>query len=222
MLFDEPTSALDPEMINEVLDVMVQLAKEGMTMMVRDARDGLRAQGRAPRDLHGPGPHRRGRHEGRFLRQAALRAGAAVPGEDPASLGRQGVQLGAVGRGAALRLAIHLPAMRIEADLKLDFKDVLIRPKRSTLTTRSDVDISREFTFRHTGAKYSRYPDRRLEHGHDGHVRDRPRARSVPGCRPRCTSIMRSTRYVAFFGALERKSAAFYSLGITQRRRGKV
>ncbi len=34
MLFDEPTSALDPEMINEVLDVMVALAKEGMTMMV--------------------------------------------------------------------------------------------------------------------------------------------------------------------------------------------
>ncbi|MBC7454983.1 MAG: amino acid ABC transporter ATP-binding protein [Massilia sp.] len=34
MLFDEPTSALDPEMINEVLDVMVALAQEGMTMMV--------------------------------------------------------------------------------------------------------------------------------------------------------------------------------------------
>ena len=34
MLFDEPTSALDPEMINEVLDVMVQLARDGMTMMV--------------------------------------------------------------------------------------------------------------------------------------------------------------------------------------------
>nr|WP_309131829.1 amino acid ABC transporter ATP-binding protein [Brevibacterium sp.] len=34
MLFDEPTSALDPEMINEVLDVMVELAKEGMTMVV--------------------------------------------------------------------------------------------------------------------------------------------------------------------------------------------
>ncbi|MCP9759973.1 amino acid ABC transporter ATP-binding protein [Aquitalea sp. S1-19] len=33
MLFDEPTSALDPEMINEVLDVMTELAKEGMTMM---------------------------------------------------------------------------------------------------------------------------------------------------------------------------------------------
>ncbi len=33
MLFDEPTSALDPEMVNEVLDVMIELAKEGMTML---------------------------------------------------------------------------------------------------------------------------------------------------------------------------------------------
>jgi ABC-type polar amino acid transport system ATPase subunit len=34
MLFDEPTSALDPEMIKEVLDVMLQLAQDGMTMVV--------------------------------------------------------------------------------------------------------------------------------------------------------------------------------------------
>lgn len=34
MLFDEPTSALDPEMIQEVLDVMIELANEGMTMIV--------------------------------------------------------------------------------------------------------------------------------------------------------------------------------------------
>jgi general L-amino acid transport system ATP-binding protein len=34
MLFDEPTSALDPEMIKEVLDVMVELAESGMTMLV--------------------------------------------------------------------------------------------------------------------------------------------------------------------------------------------
>ena len=34
MLFDEPTSALDPEMINEVLDVMIDLARAGMTMIV--------------------------------------------------------------------------------------------------------------------------------------------------------------------------------------------
>src|SRR5687767_4373936 len=41
MLFDEPTSALDPEMINEVLDVMVELAREGMTMMVVTHEMGL-------------------------------------------------------------------------------------------------------------------------------------------------------------------------------------
>jgi general L-amino acid transport system ATP-binding protein len=34
MLFDEPTSALDPEMVKEVLDVMINLAEEGMTMIV--------------------------------------------------------------------------------------------------------------------------------------------------------------------------------------------
>jgi glutamate transport system ATP-binding protein len=34
MLFDEPTSALDPEMVNEVLDVMTSLARDGMTMVV--------------------------------------------------------------------------------------------------------------------------------------------------------------------------------------------
>jgi general L-amino acid transport system ATP-binding protein len=34
MLFDEPTSALDPEMVKEVLDVMIELAEEGMTMLV--------------------------------------------------------------------------------------------------------------------------------------------------------------------------------------------
>ncbi len=33
MLFDEPTSALDPEMVKEVLDVMIELAREGMTML---------------------------------------------------------------------------------------------------------------------------------------------------------------------------------------------
>ncbi len=44
MLFDEPTSALDPEMVGEVLDVMVGLAKEGMTMMVVTHEMGLRAR----------------------------------------------------------------------------------------------------------------------------------------------------------------------------------
>jgi len=48
--------------------------------------------------------------------------------------------------------------MRIEQDLKLDFKDVLIRPKRSTLTSRSEVDISREFVFLHSQRKYKGIP----------------------------------------------------------------
>ena len=46
MLFDEPTSALDPEMVKEVLDTMVELAEDGMTMLVRHARDGLCPPGR--------------------------------------------------------------------------------------------------------------------------------------------------------------------------------
>ncbi|MEH6452491.1 MAG: GMP reductase [Psychromonas sp.] len=48
--------------------------------------------------------------------------------------------------------------MRIEQDLKLGFKDVLFRPKRSTLKSRSQVDLSREFTFKHSGRSWSGVP----------------------------------------------------------------
>ena len=48
--------------------------------------------------------------------------------------------------------------MRIEEDLKLGFKDVLIRPKRSTLKSRSDVQLEREFTFKHSGQTWSGVP----------------------------------------------------------------
>ena len=48
--------------------------------------------------------------------------------------------------------------MRIEEDVKLDFKDVLIRPKRSTLKSRSQVDIKREVTFKHSGQTYEGVP----------------------------------------------------------------
>ena len=48
--------------------------------------------------------------------------------------------------------------MRIEEGVKLDFKDVLIRPKRSTLKSRADVDIAREFVFRHSGVSWSGIP----------------------------------------------------------------
>jgi len=52
MLFDEPTSALDPEMITEVLDVMVKLAEEVMTMASGTHEMGVCAQGRGPRGVH--------------------------------------------------------------------------------------------------------------------------------------------------------------------------
>lgn len=48
--------------------------------------------------------------------------------------------------------------MRIETDLKLGFKDVLIRPKRSTLGSRAQVSLERSFTFRHTGRSWSGIP----------------------------------------------------------------
>lgn len=48
--------------------------------------------------------------------------------------------------------------MRIEEDIKLDFKDVLIRPKRSTLKSRKEVDIRREYTFLHSNRKFFGVP----------------------------------------------------------------
>jgi GMP reductase len=47
---------------------------------------------------------------------------------------------------------------RIDNDIKLDFKDVLIRPKRSTLKSRADVDLTREFLFRHSKKTYEGIP----------------------------------------------------------------
>jgi GMP reductase len=48
--------------------------------------------------------------------------------------------------------------MRIEADLKLGFKDVLIRPKRSTLSSRAQVQLERTFAFRHSGRTWTGIP----------------------------------------------------------------
>ncbi len=48
--------------------------------------------------------------------------------------------------------------MRIESDIKLDFSDVLIRPKRSVLQSRVEVSLEREFRFRHSGATWSGIP----------------------------------------------------------------
>ena len=48
--------------------------------------------------------------------------------------------------------------MKIENEIKLDFSDVLIRPKRSTLSSRSEVDVEREFVFKHSGKKWKGIP----------------------------------------------------------------
>lgn len=48
--------------------------------------------------------------------------------------------------------------MKLENEVKLDFKDVLIRPKRSTLGSRKDVSVERTFTFRHTGTTWTGVP----------------------------------------------------------------
>jgi GMP reductase len=105
--------------------------------------------------------------------------------------------------------------MRIEDDVKLDFQDVLIRPKRSTLGTRSDVDISREFTFRHTGTKYHGIPIVASNMDTTGTFE---MARALDNFK---LSTALHKHYAvadvaAFFGALERKSAAFYSMGIAR------
>jgi GMP reductase len=48
--------------------------------------------------------------------------------------------------------------MRIEDDVKLDFSDVLIRPKRSTLSSRKEVDLRRTYTFKHSGQEWTGVP----------------------------------------------------------------
>ena len=82
MLFDEPTSALDPEMVKEVLDTMVALAEEGMTMIC--VTHGFRPPGRRPRHLHGFRRDRRGGPARNLLQQAQPRPHQAVSRRDPA------------------------------------------------------------------------------------------------------------------------------------------
>ena len=60
MLFDEPTSALDPEMVGEVLQLIKDLAEDGMTMVIVTHEMGFAREGRHPCDVHGRG-HNHGR-----------------------------------------------------------------------------------------------------------------------------------------------------------------
>ncbi len=89
MLFDEPTSALDPEMVGEVLDVMVGLANEGMTMMCVTHEMGFARKVSNRRDLHGRGrPHSGRLLEGGVLQQPRRTPAPhqGLPQQDPAAL----------------------------------------------------------------------------------------------------------------------------------------
>ncbi len=103
--------------------------------------------------------------------------------------------------------------MRIEEELKLDFNDVLIRPKRSTLSSRAEVDISRQFAFKHSGAKYQGIPIIAANMDTVGTLE------MAAALEPHGLSIALHKYYddktlIDFFGKLQRKSAVFYSLGI--------
>ena len=105
--------------------------------------------------------------------------------------------------------------MRIEEELKLDFKDVLIRPKRSTLTSRSDVDISRDFVFRHSGRRYHGVP---IIAANMDTVGTFEMARALD--RHQLATALHKhydeAALVAFFQGLPESSTVFYSMGITR------
>ena len=105
--------------------------------------------------------------------------------------------------------------MHIEHEIKLDFKDVLIRPKRSTLTSRSDVDISRQFAFRHGKAAYSGIPIIAANMDTTGTF-EMARAFAPLGLSVALHKHYAVDEYVQFFNGLDRSSAAFYSIGITK------
>jgi len=105
--------------------------------------------------------------------------------------------------------------MHIEHEVKLDYKDVLIRPKRSTLTSRSEVDITRDFTFRHAKAPYHGIPIIAANMDTIGTF-EMARALDRFGLSTALHKHYAVTDYAGFFATLERRGAAFYSMGITR------
>lgn len=105
--------------------------------------------------------------------------------------------------------------MRIEEDLKLDFKDVLIRPKRSTLTSRSEVDISREFTCRQSGAKYKGIPIIAANMDTVGTI-EMAQTLARFGLATALHKHYNEKELAGFFKALEAGATVFYSMGITR------
>jgi GMP reductase len=110
--------------------------------------------------------------------------------------------------------------MHIEHEIKLDYRDVLIRPKRSTLTSRSDVDITREFTFRHAAVRYRGIPIVASNMDATGTF-ELARALERFELSTALHKHYGIGQYVDFFSALKHRSAAWYSMGITKADEGK-
>ena len=104
--------------------------------------------------------------------------------------------------------------MRIEQDLKLDFKDVLIRPKRSTLTSRSEVDISREFVFLHSKKKYHGIPIVAANMDATGTF-EMAKALSKHQMSVALHKHYSEAELLAYFAKLPAGAHTFYSMGIT-------
>ena len=104
--------------------------------------------------------------------------------------------------------------MHIENEVKLDFKDVLIRPKRSTLSSRSNVDLIRPFTLRNSKVEYSGVPIIAANMDTTGTF-EMADALGKYDLSVALHKHYSEDEYVAYFNGLKRKSTAFYSMGIT-------
>ena len=104
--------------------------------------------------------------------------------------------------------------MRIEEDLKLDFQDVLIRPKRSTLGSRAEVDISRDFVFRHSGRSYSGVPIIAANMDTVGTF-EMAQALARHGMATALHKHYADDELATFFAAPPAGGTVFYSMGIT-------
>ncbi len=105
--------------------------------------------------------------------------------------------------------------MHIDRDIKLDFKDVLIRPKRSALPSRAEVDIHRDFEFKHSGHKYHGIPIIAANMDTVGTF-EMVRALSRFDLSVALHKHYSEEDLVAFFRSLEVSSSAFYSMGISR------
>jgi len=105
--------------------------------------------------------------------------------------------------------------MHIDRELKLDFSDVLIRPKRSALPSRAKVDIHREFTFRNSQRKYHGIPIIAANMDTVGTF-EMARALALFDLSVAVHKHYQEEEVIEFFESVKVASNAFYSMGITK------